>query len=266
MRHAQTKRIDRLLLISGVLGVVGNVLGVVWLLDVPGAYRVGSIDAWAVGVLAHPSDVNASATAFTLGLIALAVWGLALSEHAGTRLARAGGWIFAMGSLANAVGTVTPLVLASHVGAANLVGPEAFRNAQVLAEGQALGAGHALELASRELVGLVPVARALLGVTLSLDALFNLTLGVGLLMMGVSIHSRSRWFGWWAVVAGAASLPVVAQALYDPASDILRFSGPLWLALVLASSFRRWPQSGDAGDAREGAAGPRAYSGAGIGS
>ncbi|MBK8014402.1 MAG: hypothetical protein IPK13_24020 [Deltaproteobacteria bacterium] len=213
MSDMKSKRIDRVLLLSGLLGVLGNVLGVAFLYNVPTAYRVGSIDAWASGVFAHPSQVNASAVSFTLGLIALAVFGLTLSEHLGTRLARTGGWIFAMGCLANAVGTVTPLVLATHTG----VGLE-----------------------------VMPVARALLGVTLTLDALFNLTLGVGLILMGIRWPPGGSVLRWLAIVSGAASLPVAAQAFYDPASDVLRFSGPLWLAFVLISAFRRWPEA-DAG-------------------
>ena len=38
----------------GLLAVLGNVLGVVFVRDVPGAYRLAGLDAWAASVPGQP--------------------------------------------------------------------------------------------------------------------------------------------------------------------------------------------------------------------
>ena len=200
---------DPVLWVSGIVGVLGNVLGVVFLADIPGAYRLAQLDKWAAGVFAHPHAASASAVAFTLGLFALAVWAVALALRVQGGVARAGLGFLALGSLGNGVGTVTPLVLGLHVADA---GPAS-----------------------------VPLARALLGVTLTLDAAFNFTLGVGLLALGLGWHAAPRaWLKWLAIAAGLVSLPVAGQAFYDPAANLLPFAAPLWLGFILVTSLRRW--------------------------
>ena len=201
-------RADRLGAACGALGVAGNVLGVVFLADVPGAYRPGSIDAWVSGSLAHPAATVASAASFTVGLVALAGWARALGLRTRAPIGRAGAAAMIVGSLANALGTVTPAVLVLHV-----------------APGCA---GEAC----------LPVARALLGLTLSLDALFNLVFGGGLVLAAAALARREARpvLGGLGVVAGLASIPVSLQLVSDTAAAWLVVAGPLWLAFVTATS------------------------------
>ena len=131
-------RPDRAGAVLGATGIAGNVLGVVFLAEVPGAYKPGGLDAWAAGSLAHPDATVASAVAFTVGLAALAGWARSLGARIASPLGRAGVGAMVAGALANAAGTVAPAVLVLHVA-------------------PACGAGECL-----------PVARALLGLTLYL--------------------------------------------------------------------------------------------------
>jgi hypothetical protein len=192
------------------------VAGVAFLWNVPVAYRPTDIDRWAALSAAHPQATIASALSFVLGLLALAGWAQAMGRHAGTPGARLGASAIAAGAFANAIGCVTPLVLVSHV----LPG----------CQGDACA----------------PAARALLGVTLSLDALFNLLLGVGLLLLGPAlIRQGARVLGALGLVAGLASIPVAGQPFSEAAARLLGVAGPLWLLFVLASSVRLW-RSGSA--------------------
>jgi hypothetical protein len=191
--------------------VIGNVLGVAFLWDIPVAYRPTDIDRWAALSLAHPRATVASAVAFILGLVALAGWAAGLGRRLGTPWARVGGSAIAVGALFNAAGCVTPLVLVTHV----LPGC----------------AGDAC----------APAARALLGVTLSLDALFNLLLGIGLLALAPALlRGGARALGLLALVAGLASIPVAGQPFSEAAAKLLGVAGPLWLFFVLWSSGWLW--------------------------
>jgi hypothetical protein len=68
--------------------VAGNVAGVLFLADVPVAYRPGELDRWAALSLAHPGATVASALSFVVGLVALAGWASGLGRHLGTPGAR----------------------------------------------------------------------------------------------------------------------------------------------------------------------------------
>ena len=198
------------LLVAGWIGILGNLLAVALLAGQPAAYRLGGLDDWARQIGEHPAAAAASAIAFTLGLIALGIWALELGAQLGGRLARASALIVAIGALFDALGTVTPLVLAVHV----------------------------REVAGEPARG---VARALLGFTLSLDSLFNLCLGVGLLGLGLgwAMSERSRLKGL-AIVAGLISLPVGAQALVDDAARLLPIAALFWLSFVGATALKKW--------------------------
>jgi hypothetical protein len=191
--------------------VAGNVAGVLFLADVPVAYRPTDIDRWAALSAAHPQATVASAVAFILGLLALAGWAAGLGRRAGGPGARFGAATASAGALLNAAGCVTPLVLVSHV---------------------LPGCGAA---------SCAPVARALLGVTLSLDALFNLLLGIGLIALSAALWRRGeRAPGVLGIVAGLASIPVAGQPFSEASAKLLGVAGPLWLAFVLWTSFRMW--------------------------
>jgi hypothetical protein len=208
-------RADRIGALLGLAGFAGNVAGVAFLWEIPVAYRPSAIDRWAALSMEHPQATVASAVSFVLGLLALAGWALALARQAGTPAARLGGSTIAAGAFLNAAGCVTPLVLVTH-----------------LLPGCAAAACD-------------PAARALLGLTLTLDALFNLLLGVGLLLLGpVLVRQGARALGALGVVAGLASLPVAGQPFSETAARLLAVAGPLWLVFVLASSVRLWRGGG----------------------
>ena len=189
--------------IAGLLGVAGNLAAVAFLADMPAAYRLARLDEWAAAVADQRAATTASAAAFVVGLIALAYWARYLGQRSGSACARAGAWLISVTALFNALGTVTPLVLANHV-----------------ATGGAESA---------------TVARALLGLTLSLDALFNLGLGAGLLLASVAQRGVLRAL---MIAAGLLNLPVAAQAVWDPAASGLALSAPLWLAVMIWTSVR----------------------------
>ena len=204
-------------------------LGVAFLWEIPVAYRPTDIDRWATLAAAQPGTTVASAVSFVLGLVALAGWAAGLGRHLGSAWAHAGASSIAVGALFNAAGCVTPIVLVSHL----LPG-------------------------CRDAAACMPAARALLGVTLSLDALFNLLLGLGLLGMGAALAARgSRVLGGLGVVAGLASLPVAGQPFSETAAKLLAVAGPLWLVFVVATSVRLWRRAGDGPGAPSGLPGER---------
>lgn len=203
---------DRMGATLGVVGVLGNVVGVAALNGVEGAYRPAGLGAWAESALAHPGASVASAVAFTVGLLALAGWAAALGRRLGGPLAPLAAGAMAVGAVLNAAGTLLPAVLVLHVAPA--------------CDGGACQA----------------VARALLGVTLSLDALFNLAFGAGLALAGWILWRAGRRpvLGGLGLAAGLATLPVAGQLAWEPAARLLAVAGPLWLAFVLATSVLVW--------------------------
>jgi hypothetical protein len=193
------------------VGVAGNVGGVLFLADVPVAYRPTDLDGWASLSAAHPSATVASAACFILGLLALAGWAVGLGRRAATPAARFGAAAVATGAVLNAAGCVAPLVLVAHV------------------------------LPGCEGAACAPVARALLGTTLTLDALFNLLLGIGLLALGAALWRQGeRWLGALGVLAGLASLPVAGQPFSEASAKLLGVAAPLWLGFMLWTSVRMW--------------------------
>ena len=182
-----------------------------FLWEIPVAYRPTDIDRWAALSFAQPQATVASAVSFILGLVALAGWASGLGRQVGTPVARFGASSIAVGALFNAAGCVTPLVLVSHL------------------------------MPGCEGVACAPAARALLGVTLSLDALFNLLLGIGLLALGSALwRSGARALAVLGLLAGLASIPVAGQPFSEAAAKLLGVAGPLWLVFVLWSSVRLW--------------------------
>jgi len=203
---------DRLAAVFGLLGVAGNVAGVALLWETPAAYRPASLDAWAAESALHSGAAAASAVAFTLGLLALAGWARGLAGWAGGAIGRAAIASMVAGAVLNAAGCVAPLVLVAHV----LPG---------CATGEACW----------------PVARALLGLTLTLDATFNLLFGAGLAALGATLLRRgARRTGALALVAGLATIPVCLQVVSERAASFLAVAAPLWLAFVVASSVVLW--------------------------
>jgi hypothetical protein len=197
---------------AGVIAIAGNVAGVLFLRDVPDAYRPASIQAWVDQVMAHSEAVQLSAVAFTIGLIALARWAHVMGVALDAPSARAAAAAITVGAIMNATGTLAPLVLAAHV-VPTCASPADCH----------------------------PAGAALVGLSLSLDALFNLLLGVGLVAMAPVIWQRgAHWSALLAAVAGAASVPVSLQVRHDWAADWLIVAGPLWLGVVAMTSVQLW--------------------------
>jgi hypothetical protein len=202
------KERPRVSAVMGAVAILGNIAAVAFLYPTPNAYRLAHLDAWAAGVLAHPWTTTGSALSFTLALFALAVWAVELGRGLSRYEARLGAWLVAAGALFNGLGTMTPVVAAFQVGDC----------------GESCTA----------------VARGLLGFTLTLDALFNLTLVLGLASVAVwgrELPSRLRLL---AALAGVASAPVVGQAVVDGAADFLPFAALLWLSFILFTSLAMW--------------------------
>ena len=202
---------DRLGAASGVIGVAGNVIGVAVLGNLPSSYKPGAMPSWVREVIAHPDAAATSGVAFTIGLVGLAGWAMALGRRIDDPRARAGMGLVAAGALINAAGTTLPVVFAKHV-APSCADPAAC----------------------------VPVGTAMLGTSLALDSLFNLMLGGGLILTGVAMRSEPRWkrAAPLAIAAGAASTVVSGQIVSDTAAKLLTVAGPLWLAFVAWTSYR----------------------------
>jgi hypothetical protein len=181
--------------LAGLAAVAGNLLGVAFLHDMPSAYRLARLDEWAAAVRAQPAATLASAACFAVGLVALASWAGQLGRLVDTPRARFGASAIAVTALVNAAGSLLPIA-------------------------HAFGTGEGV---------------ALLRTSLTLDALFNLGLGVGLTCIGLDMLGSAK-LRWLALAAGVASAPVAAQALWDPAASLLYLAAPLWLSLILATS------------------------------
>jgi hypothetical protein len=206
--------IGRVGAVAGLAGVAGNVVGVAVLGGIPSAYRPGTLAAWASEILAAPDAAAASAIGFTLGLIALAVWAVAIGILFETALARLAGAGIAVGALLNAAGTPSQFVVAKYLG------PVCGTPAEC-----------------------VPAAIALLGLSLTLDATFNLLLGIGLVSLAAAVWHRvtsPRWLPALMLVAGLSSIPVSLQIVSETAANLLMVAGPLWLAAITVSTLPLW--------------------------
>lgn len=208
--------LNRVGAVAGIIGVVGNIAGVAVLGEISSAYRPDEVATWTGQVLHAPGAASASGVAFTLGLIALAGWALVMGIRFASPASYAGAFVIATGAILNAAGTPAPLVVV------HLLGP-------------ACGDTEACHAA----------AMALLGGSLALDALFNLLLGIGLILLGRAMLDTSwpswpSWLAWGTVAAGVASVPVSTQVVSPAGADLLLVAGPLWLAAITLCSIRLW--------------------------
>ena len=180
---------------AGLLGLALNVVAVALLAGVPHPYRPDDMAAWHAGTSGLSAASEASAACFTFGLLLLVPWARAWGRRG---LLGVAGELVAGGALLNAAGTPLVAVVAR------------FLPVSDPANG--------------------PVARALLGVTLTLDAVFNACLGAGILLASAGARSWPRGLRALGVVAGLATLPVALQYRDARAADLLAVAGPLWLA------------------------------------
>ncbi len=196
--------------VLGVIAFLGNLLGVVVLGDIPQAYKPGKLEIWLSDSLAHPDDAIASALYFTFGVLVMVPFGIALTRLVSgplSGLAVLGGAFVATGALMNGSATMAPFVVIEHLATQTPTDP-AFQ----------------------------AVAFALLGWTLTMDAVFNALLGVGMILTGLAMWRDpgfGRIAGGWGVIAGVATLPVVFQPVSYAAAQWLVVAGPLWVLWLL---------------------------------
>lgn len=198
---------------AGLFGVVGNVVAVAVLGDIPSAYRPDVVATWADEVVRAPLAASVSGVGFTLGLVGIAGWALVMGIRLGTAAGWVGAFLIAAGALLNAAGTPAPLVVV-----------------------------HLLQPACGETDACRAAAMALLGASLALDATFNLLLGSGLVLVGRALLARRdpRWLGGLVIAAGVASVPVSTQIVSAAGADLLAVAGPLWLLSIVLTSVRMW--------------------------
>ena len=203
--------------VLGIIAFLGNLLGVVVLGDIPQAYKPGKLEIWLSDSLAHPDDAIASALCFTFGVLVMVPFGMALTRLVSgplSGLAVLGGAFIATGALMNGSATMAPFVVIEHLVTQTPTDP-AFQ----------------------------AVAFALLGWTLTMDAVFNALLGVGMILAGLAMWRDpgfGRVAGGWGVIAGVATLPVVFQPVSYAAAQWLVVAGPLWVLWLLWVSVRLW--------------------------
>ncbi|MBX7101545.1 MAG: hypothetical protein K1X89_27775 [Myxococcaceae bacterium] len=186
--------------LTGLAGVALNVAAVAFLRPIPHAYRPEALEAWLAECAAAPQATAASGWAFTVGLVALAVFFLGLAAPATSSTFRAGAHWFALGAVLDAAGTLAPIA-AVHAGAS--AGP------------------------------------ALLQLSLLLDSAFNACLGLGLVLLALGSQGRwPAWLRAGSAVAGLLTVPVALQFFSPRAADLLLVAGPLWLAVVAVLSVR----------------------------
>ena len=193
--------------VFGALAALFNFLGVLPLAELPAAYKPGRLPEWLGQIQDHPTETAQSALLFTLGVLCLVPFAAALRRAwPESGLIDAGSRLIATGGLMNGAATLAPFVVSHQL--QPLMDPRT-----------------------------PPAALALLGLTLSMDALFNGLLGIGIGLIGVAwLLQGRRALGGYSLIAGLATAPVALQAVSEPFARWLAVALPLWLGwLVLAS-------------------------------
>ncbi|MDA0260880.1 MAG: hypothetical protein O3A21_01590 [Proteobacteria bacterium] len=208
--------------VFGVIAFLGNLLGVAVLGDIPQAYKPVKLEIWLSDSLAHPDAAVASALYFTIGVLAMVPFAVALARLVRgplAGLAVLGAAFIATGALMNGSATMAPFVIVEHLGAEHL-GADPLNDP-----------------------GFRITAFALLGWTLTMDAVFNALLGVGMILAGAAMWRDpgfGRITGGWGMIAGLATVPVVFQPVSYDAALWLVVAGPLWVLWLLLVSARLW--------------------------
>jgi hypothetical protein len=197
------------------VGILLNIAAVVLLQGQPHCYKPGDLSAWASEALAAPDATLWAAWAFTLGLLSLGCVGPLLARAEGDEARRPallelGGLLLLGGAWLDAAGTMAPAVAVRFLATPGAEAP----------------------------------FRALLGLSLALDAVFNVSLGLALLLIAGGLSGR--WPGWLrglGALAGLCSLPLAGQLVSDRAAWMLAVSGPLWLVFFAVLSVKLWRRS-----------------------
>ena len=196
--------------VAGFLAVFFNILGVVPLGPIEGAYLPGHLGEWFQNLQPQPMATMLSAWAFTLGVLLLVPFANAVRRaYPRSGLVDLGGQLLALGGIMDGASTLTPFVVSRHL------------------------------LVESNPVASASTGVALLGLTLSMDALCNLMLGLGMLLMGLGLRrSGRRILGSYGIIAGLVTTPVVLQAISEPFARLLGLAGPLWLGWVALASWQ----------------------------
>lgn len=193
----------------GLLSVALNVAGVLPLGELHAAYKPGRLLEWYAQIQEHTTATALSALAFSLGVLLLPLFAPGLRALAPrSPLLGPGAILLTLGGLINGVGSLCPLVVGWQ-----LVPTCPAREA------------------------CAPAASALLGLALTTDALFNLLLGLSLVLCGSALYAGGhRRLGLAGALAGALTLPVAAQVRWVAGADWLAVAGPCWLLWIAAAS------------------------------
>lgn len=193
--------------VFGALAALLNLGGVLPLAELPAAYKPGRLQEWLGQIQDHPTETAVSALLFTLGVLALVPFAAALRRAwPESGLIDAGSRLIATGGLMNGAATLAPFVVSHQL--QPLMDPRT-----------------------------PPVSLALLGLTLSMDALFNGLLGAGVALIGAAwLRQGRRALGAFSLVTGLATAPVALQAVSEPFARWLAVAGPLWLSWLVVAS------------------------------
>lgn len=190
---------------AGIAAVVCNLAGVFALTGIDQAYQPGGLDRWYYAATQHVAGQGWSAWLFAVGVLLLVPWAAGLTRVLGP-YAWPGGAMVITGAALNVLGSLLPFVVVTAV-------PH----------------------------GEASLGQTLLGLALVLDAMFNLALGIGIVMLSFAMardHHFPMWMSGLGLLAGMATAPVVSQAWSPLGGVLLMVAGPLWLGWVVAVSFR----------------------------
>ncbi len=201
--------------IFGILAVLLNVAAIGCLGEFSAAYQPGQMDNWMEEMVAHPLGAAASAWLFEVGVLCLIPFALGVrrSLRGSRELAGVASSLIVAGALMNAAACLAPFIVTRQVAGAAVAGDS-----------------------SALLVG-----RVLLEWAISMDALFNLLFGFGLVLAGIAMWSSPQYgspLSVLGVVAGLNTMVVVFQVDFPAAAHWLIVAGPLWLAWILGTSYR----------------------------
>lgn len=196
--------------VFGAAAIVANVAAVVVVsTGISSVYRPEAIARWRQEILEHPALNDASSALFFVGCFALLPFARDLARAFEPRRARVAAWLIGLAGFLNVVGTPLPPLAVRTLGDCTTTACDARFD-------------------------------LLLRAALALDAGFNALLGVGLVVLGIAMRSRTPKRAALSVVAGALTIPVGLQVVSSTAADLLGVAGPLWLLSLASWSVTLW--------------------------
>ncbi|HXT15725.1 MAG TPA: DUF4386 family protein [Gemmatimonadaceae bacterium] len=209
--HVGSQPSARMLALTGLFAAVAIIAGIVAVGFIPDQLNVSAVDKALVQIEAHHRAEEIAGWMFAVGLAAVIPFTWLVVRTLGETVrtpATVGAWIITVGVTANVVGGLTMVAL-GHTVAPALADP-----------------------------AMKSVAVAFIGLGVAIDSMYNLSLGIGMLMIGRAMrHSEwPRWLANLALAAGALSLPVALE-WYSPAAAVVQYaSGTLYLVWAIGTS------------------------------